>query len=482
MHHCLQRETYRFGYRYRGSWDNLIALMLLVRGRPDILIVVEHVATRLPAARSHHLCDVRWLLHERRNVALGQAKKESSQRDCRDCKFGDWNHLATRLNAVRLDHQADPDSDFVREDTQLSAQTTRSPLTELHLDIRWHGLTLDAISLNDNRSVQRIISTSSLRRLSIRGKWIFGSVFALDLPNLESLRIQRIDSRRDQITLERYRWETCSWYLPSLSDDDTHARFRIDFSRLPCLKYLYIEGICNHIPIENVVTPGLRALKLHSPSGRTSTDAQISQRTPADLLRLAGLAPHIHSLQLDIGHISKLWHPTAIAGVDVNNGIYNFLAALSNFKELRTLRLFPPYVSANVFTAEGRMAQQPISDSDAVAMFLRLRAQIPTLQNFSIAPSDFDFYGTGGDDLFRHLLQAHHNFRPMLWRMHAWGDQTILNTRQSHTRYTQRQVWIGNRKLRSEILRDAYEMADNGTAGGALPDEEPWILDPLTRL
>ncbi|ETN46131.1 uncharacterized protein HMPREF1541_00315 [Cyphellophora europaea CBS 101466] len=201
------------------------------------------------------------------------------------------------------------------------------------------------------------------------------------------------------------------------------------------------------------------------------------------------LAPKVESLALDVGDISKLWHNTAIPGVDVEVEQYSFFASLRGFKHLRSLQVSPPYVSRTTSQRLlnldptrnidwGVRQQQPITDADAVAMFERLRAQIPTLEHFAIVPSEKRFRS----DLvktFRPSLQGvpdHTEFQPMAWYMDRWGDKTILTTRQARKNYEQRQIWVGERRTRTEIKRDAYMVFDTDAPGVRMGE---WVLDNI---
>jgi hypothetical protein len=316
-----------------------------------------------------------------------------------------------------------------------------------------------------------------LRRLAINGDWILPQVFNLELPALECLRIAYALQPSDPL---HPGFNTLGPLRSAAAGDD----LKIDFASLPKLRSLHIEGIRKQIPIENIAGASLTSLKLHRNPRPNYPDKAVSQLSPGDLTKLAILAPQLRCLQLDIGNISKLWNSTSIPGVDVEVELYSWFAALADLKHLRTLRLFPPYVSANVFTAQGPLQRQALdSDSDAVAMFLRLRSQCASLNTLVISPSDYQFHIPANVEYHRRHdhLRRRNDFHAMAWEMYAWGEHTILTTRQARKQYCQRQVWVGNRRLRSEILRDSYAVCDNGMAGGALTDDEEWTLDPVTN-
>ncbi|KPI38714.1 uncharacterized protein AB675_5751 [Cyphellophora attinorum] len=349
-------------------------------------------------------------------------------------------------------------------------------LQELVLDtgrgeVRWYHPTPQAPPL----PAKGLASLRFLRRLAIIGDWNLPQVFDLDLPALECLRIAYALQPSDPL-------HPGFNALGPLRVATTNDNFKIDFASLPRLRSLHIEGIRRQIPIENIVGTSLTSLTLHRHPRPNYPDKAVLQRSPGDLAKLAILAPQLRCLQLDIGNISKLWNSTSVPGVDVDVELYSWFAALADLKHLRTLRLFPPYKSANVFTAQGPLQKQPLdSDSDAVAMFLRLRAQNASLNTLVISPSDHEFHMPANVEYHRRHdhLRRRNDFHAMAWEMYAWGESTILTTRQARKRYCQRQVWVGNRRLRSEILRDSYAICDNVMAGGALADDEEWTLDPV---
>ena len=281
---------------------------------------------------------------------------------------------------------------------------------------------------------------SRLRRLSMHGPTIQLRLTSI-LPLLKSLRSLRL---RAEKLLPFH--DNCSYARGAIYSDVNHPFYEIDFACLPHLTSLSIEGICNHVPIQNLVSPSLRSLKLHRPYLRLSVFAAESQRSPADLLKAAKITPGLRRLELDIGFIENLWHPTAIPGVDVDPELYHFLAALAQFKSLHFLRLFPPYVSRQSMNHSHSGApeyRQPCSDAQAIRLFTHLRRQNPKLSFFSITPAS---------RLRSSVLPS----QTMTWEVRPWGEKTVLVTRQQGKDYELRQTWVGERKLSSEVKRDGY--------------------------
>ena len=282
------------------------------------------------------------------------------------------------------------------------------------------------------------------------------------LPHLKSLRALRL--RAEQLLTFHH---NCPYAKNAIHSDVNHPYFEVDFAFLPHLTSLSMEGICNHVPIQNLVSPSLRSLKFHRPYLRVSVFAAESQRSPTDLLKAAKIAPNLQKLELDIGFIENLWHPTAIPGVDVDPELYRFLAALTQFKHLRFLRLFPPYVSRQSLhtrTSPGSPEyRQPCGDAQAIRLFSHLRRQNPKLSFFSISPAT---------RLRSSVLPS----QAMTWEVRPWGEKTLLVTRQQGKEYELRQTWVGERKVSSEVKRDTYQKGmgenDDGDGGG----DEGWVL------
>lgn len=264
--------------------------------------------------------------------------------------------------------------------------------------------------------------------------------------------------------------------------DNEPDLFSIDFSCLPALTELELGDICNHVPIMHLVSPTLRALLLLSNSRNLATLRSRAQRTPADLVLMAQIAPSIRRLELDIGSITNLWHSTSIPGVNVDVELYSFLATLSHFKALHTLTLFPPYFEKSIGATQRGLTfveeRQPTTDPDAVAMFDRLRFQIPTLHTLSIVSSTHVF-STTNHALVHNPAPTHAStgdFHDMRWHMTRWGDKTILLTRQATRNYAQRQIWVGQRRLTTSILRDKYASSNDCTIRGCMDQDSGWIL------
>jgi hypothetical protein len=251
----------------------------------------------------------------------------------------------------------------------------------------------------------------------------------------------------------------CPFKRPVIHSDVNYPFFAIDFTSVPKLHALEVVGICNHVPIRNLVGSGLRALKLHKPDGRCSVVSDESQRSSSDLAMIGKLAPCLERLELDIGYVENLWHPTAIPGVEVDMEQYHFLSALSNIKELRTLRLFPPYVAREDFHSDFCSHTglcQPLPDEQAVRICNYLRGHCRKLEVLYVSVSAM-------------TVTLEMDFFPMNWEVRVWGDKTLVTTRQLGKNYELRQVWVGERRLTLETKKHAYWKKH-------IPDSENWLL------
>lgn len=297
------------------------------------------------------------------------------------------------------------------------------------------------------------IPWGNLRRLSIIWEYPvpmnqFIHDISINLTRLEALRL-RADHRRLYHPL-------CKYEVPisGLFADAPHVpEFGINFTHMKHLRELEIDGMCNHVPISGLLGPDLRSFRLHREDAWWSVYSTESQRTPADVALAAKLAPNLERLELDIGYIDNLWHPTAIPGVDVDVEQYSFLDAISKFRKLRFLRLFPPCVPKNTPRFSPRVPHcLPVTDDQAIRLFEHLRRKCPSLQMLSIAavPSFVDI-------------------DTMCWEVRRKGEKTVLTTKHRERNYQHRQVWVGQRRLTSEIKRFT-------TPQKYLTDSDSWVL------
>ena len=339
-----------------------------------------------------------------------------------------------------------------------ATHTTSSHCPFLQSSAVWNELQLlvrrvDGMTHQSLHDLDTIIPWSRLRRLSIVWEYAvpmnqFIYDVAPKLPKLEALRL-RAEHRRLYHPLCKYEVPMSGLY----ADAPDVPEFEINFSLMQELKELEVDGMCNHIPISGLVSPRLRSLRLHCEDTLWSVFSTESQRSPADILAAAKVAPDIERLELDIGYINNLWHPTAIPGVDVDVEQYSFLDAISKFRRLRFLRLFPPFVPKDTPRFTRRVPHcQPVTDDQAIRLFEHLRRKCPSLQMLSIA-----------------AIPSFVEIDTMCWEMKRKGDKTILTTKHRERNYQHRQVWVGQRRLTSEIKRYT-------TPKRYLPETDSWVL------
>jgi len=154
-----------------------------------------------------------------------------------------------------------------------------------------------------------------------------------------------------------------------------------------------------------------------------------------------------------------------IETADVDVKVYLFLAAITKFPKLRTLRLFPPY-TVMVVTRGGEteilsQLRQPISDDQAIKIFHYLHSIRPSLQVLGISAN-------------REIAAWPRDFRAMSWEVRSQGDKTLLTTRQARKDYEVRQVWDGEKKLRTEIKRHLHPKP-------YVPHSEGWLFKDTER-
>ena len=297
------------------------------------------------------------------------------------------------------------------------------------------------------------IPWQKLQRLEVVWHWTvpmsdFIHRIASALTGLRALRL-RADHKR-------IFHPSCGSEAPVLrifADPPDTRPFAIDYTEMQTLQELEIDGICNHIPITDLLGLNLRALRLHCEDPLFSVYSRDSQRSHNDILTAANLSPKLERLELDIGHIESLWHSVAIPGVDVDVEQYAFLNGISKFRHLKFLRLFPPFVAQDSPRDSRSVFQRtPIADDQAVRIFEHLHNECPALHLLSIA-----------------AIPSIMNVDTMFWEVKRDGEKTLLKTGHRVRNYEHRQTWIGRRRIRSEIKRFR-------TPPPYLPDFDGWLL------
>ena len=317
-------------------------------------------------------------------------------------------------------------------------------LEELRLGICWRGQgqpngwtlnfldalpwsTLKKLSLSGNELIEEVLpriegSTLQLRSLRLEAYNPFRNVAP---PQISSSLFRRFSSLGG--------WFTMSKLLIVTSAFLTNTQHE--------LEELELEGYSNSLQLPRATVANLRKLKLHV----CEVDpiyVRANVRAADDIRRYADMAPNLKHLELDLAHVGKLWHPLAIPGVDVDMRMYHLLDAIATFPALKHLRLFPHYYDSTD-QISGHFTQ-PLTDDGAVRLFQNLRSKIPSLQSLSISSDSF-------------IATRIKDFDPMSWDVCALGNTVVLTVRQANHDYEQRQVWVGERRLRTEIRRFSYQ-------------------------
>jgi len=296
----------------------------------------------------------------------------------------------------------------------LNLVRTFDKLQELHLRASSDS------QLTSSEIPEMLLVMRDLRRLSLTGSGFCSETLKIvsKLDKLESLRLHAGSERI---------------FHTQLRDHDFEG---LPYLRLPNLKSLEIRYISKYLSIEHVVPSSLRHLRLEYQNR--------SDRLGAfDLRWIAKTAPDLECLELNIGSLENLWHPTAIAGVDVDVEVYRILDALSSFKKLQRLRLFPSYRQS---TAGHLRFKQPIDDEQAVRIFNHLRRQCRNLQVLIISSSYLDYQS---------ILDPYAQYvnDPIKWVARPSGKKTILITHQAKKNYHLEQIWEGERRLTMRNVR-----------------------------
>lgn len=265
-----------------------------------------------------------------------------------------------------------------------------------------------------------LLGLVELRRLSLVGAGFCSASLGVvsQLKGLESLRLNSPLDRIFHAHLRNHEFEG----LPYL--------------HLPCLRSLEIRYISRYLSIEHIVPKMVRHLRIeyHNRNERLSS---------YDLRWIARHAPNLDCLEMNTGALANLWHPTAIAGVDVDMEVYGMLGTLSSFKNLRTIRLFPSYWQS---LAGSLHFVQPVADEQAVRIFRHIRLQCKQLHLLIISNSYLDYRSR--NDVFSRDLSE-----PVKWVVRASGPKTLLTTHEAKRGYHLEQVWEGDRRLTMTTMR-----------------------------
>lgn len=389
-------------------------------------------------------------------LSVGMFGDSSTQDDVATASF---HQALLRASAAHV-----PADWLLGDGMENAMQTTRTPLSfgkddsleELLIETRrWPGYIPTTLY-----TTQTEFPWERLRRLSLDLGGFLSEFWRHTGPRLSMLEALRIhgpigptyspgygDARHQTRRLANFNGEQV----------DGQSQDSFDLTDLHSLRELEINGKNFLVPMGKLVGPGLRRLRLHSENAQLYAFQSRHQRSPAEIIEAARRAPELEHLELDIGYIDNLWHPTAIPGVDVDVEQYSFLDAITRFRRLRFLRLFPPFVArGETFDYDRARLCVPVSDDQAIRVFEHVRKKCPRLQMLSIAAVP---YAVRTDT--------------MSWEVKRHGGRTILTTRHRERNYQHRQVWVGQRRLSSEIQRFTKRTP-------YLPESESWTLSDVS--
>lgn len=234
---------------------------------------------------------------------------------------------------------------------------------------------------------------------------------------------------------------------------------------------LELRGYSLKFSFTCIRSPMLESLRFHNyeNNGRALSN---SIRPASDIRHLAQQCPELCHLAIDFPNMKNLFHPSAIPGVDTDLTVYSCLQAMSEIPKLSHLHLFPPYTQTR---ANHTTYAQPFADDDLV---IRLFKHIKTYQSLhrhatassphsttSPPASNRDPLSAAPRASLTHLLISSDNqfskwvapFDAQSWSVFEPANGRFFMTlRQAGREYEQRQVWKGERRLRTEIRRDKY--------------------------
>lgn len=279
----------------------------------------------------------------------------------------------------------------------------------------------DTIDTSYNTFAEALVAIPQLRRLSLKGAALCSVTLTVvnRLTNLESLRLNSTLDRIFHAHLRNHEFEG----LPYLT--------------LPKLKELEIRYISRYLAIEHIIPRTIEHLRIqHHRNERLTTQ---------DINYIARNALDVRCLEMNIGALANLWHPTAVAGLDVvDMDVYRVFDALSSFRNLRILRLFPSYWQS---TGGYLNFSQPVADEQAVRIFNHLRLKCTKLDLLIISNSSQD-YSTRNEVFSRGSTSE-----PMKWSVRRIGQKTLLTTHEAKRTYRLEQIWEGERRLTMTTIR-----------------------------
>lgn len=304
-------------------------------------------------------------------------------------------------------------------------------------------------------SALNMVNWGVLKRLSLSGRAMVEDFFPRAVQSLSSLESLKLSSPNPRSFLYAAGL-VGSAYDHSIPAPRPLLPENSPFLKMSRLAELSLDGASNTLPPHYFASPSLNHLRLHLRE-TFYTSRTHGARCAEDVKLLSNLSSAITRLEVDIGEIANLWHLTAVPGVDVDVRIYQILQAITAFPKLRFLRLFPPFIVKGTQRNRFPIHRQPLSDEQAVRIFRRLKSERSSLEILSIAADPV-------------VAKDAVDFDCMSWTVIQSGCQILLVTRQANKSYEQRQIWEGERRLRTEIKRFSYPKP-------YLPEAPGWTFD-----
>ena len=301
-----------------------------------------------------------------------------------------------------------------------------------------------------------IIPWSRLHRLSLTGDALIEEVLQSFRTSLTSLHSLRLEAARWPPTYKRSNHTLANDIHNDPAEGTWPASIGVVANaslllRDQAFEEVELEGFDMELSLAHILSDKLRKLKLHM----CELQPVCARRQAAELQLLSKLAPNIEHMELDIARIGNLWHATAVPGVDVDVRIYQVLDAITALPRLKWLRLFPQYRDGGINF--GGKFTQPLTDDAAVRLFRRLKEKSASLETLAISSDN-------------HVARYIADFDPMSWELRTAGEKIVLTVRQANHDYEQRQVWVGERRLTTEIRRFSYQKP-------YIPEFEGWIME-----
>lgn len=246
-----------------------------------------------------------------------------------------------------------------------------------------------------------LVSTlPSLRRLRVGGSQLTKEILEI-VPSITTLEDLSIYSSHRAA------------FHPACSDDSLvpSNTEEMRWMRLPNLRKLDIRFVCRHFTIQQLVPPGLRALRIEFYGAN-------EHLKPEDLTWLAQECSQMERLELDIGEMNNIF--STEDGLPMDTEVSRNFACLQSFRRLRVLRLLPSYWN------EGDLRPHPLPrPSWSVAFFRRLQLLCPCLRTLIICISfgEYPF-----DVIERMSIES----RPIKFVVKSFGVHDELVARYGH--------------------------------------------------